>query len=99
MNYLVEIAKRIRAAVPRSLVPEDADDLFLIYAVLARSRGTATTAEDVHDAWTAWMLLRGEDHPSMVPFRELPPEVQAEDEPFAAAIRQIVNSNTKGLHL
>lgn len=96
MNYLLEIANRIRAAVPRSLVPENAEELFLLYAVLARSRRIETSAEDVHDAWTAWMLIRGEEHPSMVSFRDLPPEVQAEDEPFAAAIRKIASRHLEG---
>ena len=89
MNYLVEVANRVRSAVPPSLVPDGADDLFLLYAVLARSRGSQTTAEEVHDAWTAWKLIRGEDHESMVPFRELPPSVRSEDAPFLAAIRQV----------
>lgn len=89
MNYLVDLAEKIRAAVPDSLVPEDADDLFLMYAVLAKSKGVETSAEDVHNAWTAWMLLHGKEHRSMVPYSVLPREVQAEDEPFAAAIREI----------
>jgi hypothetical protein len=92
MNYLAELAARIRDAVPPSLIPEDADDLFLLYAVLAESRGVETSAEDVHTAWTAWMFLRGEDHESMVPFVDLPPEIQAEDEPFAQAIRSVTAS-------
>jgi hypothetical protein len=89
MNYLTEIARRIRAAVPPSLVPEDSDDLFLLYAVLAESQGVKTSTEDVHNAWTAWKILHGEDHQSMVPFSELPPDVKAEDEPFAEAIRKV----------
>jgi hypothetical protein len=89
MNYLVEIANQIRAAIPDTLVPEDADELFLTYAVLARSRGTETTAENVHDAWTAWMASRREHHDSMVPFADLPASVQREDEPFAEAIRRV----------
>ena len=89
MNYLVEIANQIRAAIPDTLVPEDADELFLTYAVLVRSLGTKTTAENVHDAWTAWMASRGEHHDSMVPFADLPASVQREDEPFAEAIRRV----------
>ena len=89
MNYLVEIANRIRASLPHKSVPENSDDLFLMYAVLACAVGTATTAENVHDAWTAWMATRGEDHDSMIPFAKLPASVQREDEPFAEAIRRV----------
>ena len=85
MNYLLEIANQIRAAIPDTLVPEDAD----MYAVLVRSLGTETTAENVHGAWTAWMASRGEHHDSMVPFADLPASVQREDEPFAEAIRRV----------
>ena len=95
MNYLVEIANQIRAAVPGALVPEDSDDLFLMYAVLARSAGGHTTAENVHDAWTAWMASRGERHESMVPFADLPTSVQREDEPFAKAIRSVASAQTR----
>lgn len=96
MTYLRDTAIRIRAAVPEDLVPADSDDLFLLYALLARTSGEATTAADVHNAWTAWKLLHGEQHSSMVPFSELPPDVQAEDEPFAAAIRQVAGSSANG---
>jgi len=61
----------------------------------ARARGAVagltfdTTAEDVHDTWTAWMSARGEEHPSMRPFASLPASVRRQDEPFAAAIRRV----------
>ncbi len=96
MNYLVEIANQIQAAIPDTLVPENADELFLTYAVLVRSVGTETTAENVHDAWTAWMAARGEHHDSMVPFAELPANVQREDEPFAEAIRRVAATAGRG---
>ena len=87
MNYLLRIADRIRHLLPREILPADADALLLIYAVLARAKVEATTAEDVHDAWTAWMLIRGERHPSMRAFDELSEAVRREDEPFVQAIR------------
>ncbi len=88
MSYLADDADRLRAMVPSELVPsEDAQSLFLLYAVLLHVRGDAVTRRDVHEAWTAWMELRDEQHDSMRPFDELSAEVQAEDEPFVAAIR------------
>jgi len=49
------------------------------------------TAENVHDAWTAWMTARGKEHDSMVPFGKLAPDVQLEDEPFVLAIRRVAD--------
>ncbi len=91
MNYLLEIASRIKAEVPESLLPDsETRNLFILYALIALSRGTSVTAEDVHNAWNAWMLLRGENHPSMVPFEELSKNKKEEDNPFLEAIRRVV---------
>ncbi|WP_425547664.1 DUF7701 domain-containing protein [Brevibacterium daeguense] len=38
-----------------SSVSESTESLFLMYAVLMRTKGAETTASDVHDAWSAWM--------------------------------------------
>lgn len=92
MSYLSDDAMKVRAAVPDGTdVPDDADDLFLLYALLLNVKGDQVTAGDVHDAWTAWMELRGQDHASMKPFSELSAAVQVEDEPFATAIRVAAN--------
>ena len=87
--YLREDAKRIKEALPNGTeVPEDADDLFLLYAVLLRAKGPAVTAADVHDAWVAWTAGREPHHSALVPYEDLPIETRAEDEPFADAIRR-----------
>ncbi len=97
MTYLEEIASDIEAEVDPKLVPdEDTTGLFLMYAVLADARGSEVTAQDVHDAWSAWMILRGEEHRSLVPFDELPSEVQAQDEPFVEAIRRVARRRAGG---
>lgn len=88
MTYLDDVAETVRACVPDGVeVPDDADDLFRLYAVLVRAKGTSVTDEDVHDAWVAWMTNRGEQHDAMVPFGELDRDVRAQDAPFADAIR------------
>jgi hypothetical protein len=89
MSYLRDLAQAIRAEVPAALVPQSSDDLFLIYAALARIKGESVTAQDVHEAWVAWMEMHSETHESMVPFSELPPSVRKEDGPFVAAIRAV----------
>lgn len=87
-NYVAEVAAAIRQAIKPDLLPRgDVDLLFLFYAVLAMTRGVKTTAEDVHNAWTAWMVATGQDHDAMRPYSELPPDVQAEDVPYVRAIR------------
>jgi hypothetical protein len=90
MNYLDVVATQIRDQLPTELIPEsDADDLFRAYAVLALAKGTEVSREDVHHAWVGWMLSRGQEHESMVPFVELDAKTQAEDSPFVTAIRHV----------
>ena len=90
MTYLDALADEIRAAVPPDLVPDDdVTELFRVYAVLLLAKGDAVTGSDVHNAWVAWMLGRGERHPSLVPFADLNRPTQAEDRPFVLAIRAV----------
>jgi hypothetical protein len=92
MSYLDDIAALVKDEVPVEVgIPEEADHLFVLYAVLVRVRGQATTARDVHDAWSAWMRTKDPAHESLVPFEQLPPDVQAEDEPFVEAIRAVAS--------
>lgn len=93
MNYLDEIAHAIRrAAQPDALPDDDTSDLFRLYAVLLLAKDSEVTHEDVHNAWVAWMLNKGEYHPSLVPFEELDTQTQAEDSPFVEAIRDVARS-------
>lgn len=88
LNYLAQDAARIRSSLQQgTAVPDNADGLFLLYAVLLRAKGVEVQAEDVHDAWSAWMASIDPEHESVVPFTELDAGTKAEDEPFLAAIR------------
>lgn len=88
MSYLDADAELIRSCLPAGTgVPEDSDDLFILYAVLARAKGESTQAADVHDAWSAWMSRSLPDHESIRPYDQLPSSVQSEDTPFLIAIR------------
>ena len=91
MSYLDHTARTIRDAVSPDLVPADADleQLFLLYAVLARVKGLRTTPSDVHDAWVAWMLARGEEHEAIRPYEELDPDTASQDVPFVEAIWRV----------
>ncbi|MFI7131156.1 hypothetical protein ACIBQ1_36100 [Nonomuraea sp. NPDC050153] len=88
MSYLDADAHLIRSLLPaQAAPPDDAAGLFVLYAVLLRAKGEEVSAEDVHDAWSAWMSTRDPDHPALVPFADLPLSTQAADEPYAMAIR------------
>lgn len=96
VNYIERDAALIRESLPKGTeVPEGSGDLFRIYAVLLRSKGTQTTAADVHDAWSAWMSGTDPEHESITPFSELDSETQAEDGPFLSAIRRAATSGDK----
>lgn len=91
-NYIVDIADRIKQEVPPDLLPqEDTDLLFRLYAVLALTVGERVQASNVHDAWSAWMSQRNPEHASIQPFEALSEDVQAQDEPFAEAIRKVAS--------
>jgi hypothetical protein len=97
VTYLGDVAQAIRDEVPPSLIPDEpADSLFLIYAVLALAKGTLVTAEDVHNGWSAWMIGRGQEHESIVPYTDLPDSTRREDDPFVLAIRRVAERNKFG---
>jgi hypothetical protein len=87
--YLDQIAAVIRSHIPDDRMPEGkADELLRLYAILLRAKGSTVTQSDVHDAWSAWMSVRAGNHVSLVPYEDLPIDVQVEDRVFASAIRQ-----------
>jgi hypothetical protein len=96
MNYLDVLAGEIRSAVAADALPDDTSSLFRTYAVLLLARGEEVTRENVHNAWVAWMLDRGESHESMVPFAMLPAKTKEEDSPFVVAIRTIARRRALG---
>jgi hypothetical protein len=88
MSYLDDVAARIRRHVPADVLPVgDLDALFRLYAVLALAKGEAVTAEDVHNAWAAWMQRSDTGHASIRPFAELDHATRAADDPYVDAIR------------
>ena len=90
-NYIDIVASEVREATPRDRLPAHGHDLaalFRLYALVARIKGEQTTAADVHDAWSVWMLNRGEADEAIRPFEELHDAQQCDDdEPIVAAIR------------
>jgi hypothetical protein len=92
MNYLQALAQEIRAEVAEDVIPHDETaELFLIYAGLLLAKGSAVTAEDVHNAWAVWMTSQNPEHESTRPFSDLDPEAQREDRPFVDAIIEVAH--------
>lgn len=90
MTYLDEIGAAISARLSPDELPQgDVESLMRLYAVLALAKGTRTTAEDVHNAWVAWMAGIDPGHDALRPFGELDQKTRDEDAPFLAAIRAV----------
>jgi hypothetical protein len=93
MSYVDELAHAIQRELPPDLVPGgDTGSLFRLYALLALSRGSEVSREDVHDAWSAWMSDRDPGHPALRPFAELDAKTQQADQPYVDAIRKVAAS-------
>ncbi len=89
-NYLQRVAEQIRVCIDPDVLPdEDVESLLLDYAVLALAKGRNVTAEDVHNAWTAWMTGVDPTHESLRPYSELSREDRLQDVPFTSAIREV----------
>lgn len=95
VNYIDQIADAIKYEVsPGKLPDENTTLLFRLYAVLALAKGTNVTLEDVHNAWSAWMIGSDPNHESIRPFGELSLSTQREDEPYVRAIRTVADRLT-----
>ena len=91
MSYLDDLGAAIRARVPDDkLHGGELDPLFRLYAVLALAKGEAVNAEDVHNAWAAWMADHEPGHAALRPFDDLDAATQAADDPYVEAIRSTV---------
>lgn len=94
MNYIQELADKIKSEVPSALLPDEPnlDTLFAIYAVLLLAKGNETTLEDVHNCWSAWKSQKDASHNSIKPFVELSNKIQEQDRPFVEAIHAVARS-------
>jgi hypothetical protein len=89
-NYIEQVATQIRDLIDPAILPKEGlDQLFASYALLALSKGTDVSNEDVHDAWSTWATEFDPGNDSIVPYSELSIDVQAEDTVFRNAIRAV----------
>lgn len=83
-NYVQDVVDRLARRLPGQ------DDAVLrLYALLVLTLGVHTSLRDVHDAWAVWRSVTKPDHPDLVRFEGLSPEVQAYDQKYALAIREV----------
>ena len=87
MSYITGVTAALAAELP-TCDPA----LLRLYALLALTTGTETTLENVHDAWACWREATRPDHPALVPFADLAPDVQELDRKYAGAIRKVAAS-------
>jgi hypothetical protein len=88
-NYIDDIAAKIGALCDMTMEGPRSRRLLRIYAVLCLAKGENTTAEDVHDAWSAWCAEERPDHKALVPFVDLSPDVQRMDVQYQDAITEV----------
>ena len=85
MSYITDITDNLTSAGLDDCPP----DLLRHYALLVLTVGADTALVDVHDAWACWREATRPDHPSLVPFGDLTPEVQELDRKYMDAIRKV----------
>jgi len=67
-------------------LPKCEPELLDLYLSLVFTTGSATTLENVHDAWSIWKNRIRPDHWSLIPFDELSADVQVKDQKYVDAI-------------
>lgn len=82
MNYIQEVRDLLKTKI------DVESDLLDLYTLLVLVRGQNCSLEDVHDAWSVWRNNTNSEHPSLIPFHELPPSVKELDRGYTNAIRE-----------
>lgn len=95
MNYIDYLAEEIGKLCRMSMEDPKERSLLRAYAVLGLACGEEATSFDVHCAWSAWCLEHHPGHPSIRPFSNLTPEVQALDNPYRDAIRALAGQHQR----
>jgi hypothetical protein len=72
-------------------MPSCAVELLDVYALLVLIKGSDTTSENVHDAWSVWQNNVNPTHKSLVPFKALPKEIQELDDEYRDMIHYVAD--------
>lgn len=89
MNYVEEIQEELVKKIKVN------KNLLSLYSLLVLTKGINVTLKDVHDAWALDKNRTFPEHYSIVPFEELPYEVQQKDFYYANAIREVARKFKK----
>lgn len=88
-TYIEQVRAALLAALGENEQAWDNDRPLLdLYTLLVLTRGMDCTCEDIHDAWAIARQRTRPEHPALVPFGELTPNVQAYDVLFRDAVHQ-----------
>jgi len=100
-TYIEEIATRVKNVwAPQCALTEGDRTIYLIFAILALTKGTDTTKEDVHHALDAWNVLIDPEFKGVVPFDEMPAYIQNSAQPFVDAIHKVsIEEKSVSLHI
>lgn len=91
MMYLDDLAEDIHEAAHGTATIDDEDKpLYRMYAVLALAKGQDVTAEDVHNAWAAFVVAFNPGHPWLIPFYDLEDKIKQLDYRYVDAIRYVM---------
>lgn len=86
MNYI----QNIKVALKKQPEMEGCEDELLdLYTLLVLVKGQETTASDIHDAWAVWQNRMYASHRSIVPFENLPADMQELDKPYKNAVARV----------
>ncbi len=81
------VATLIRAQFPDGTFERPGmNELLDMYAIIALTKGAATTNRDVHHAWLIWARRHDPRNPDLIAYHDLPQAVKDQDSPFARAI-------------
>jgi hypothetical protein len=86
-NYVQGIRDELAARLPGC-----SPALIDLYTLLGLQYGLRVDAIKVHNAWSVWCNNANPNHPALIPFPFLAPDVQALDEPYVDAIRAAVEA-------
>ena len=90
MNYLDLLASKVYQAAHPETTPHDFNlPLYRLYAVLVLAKGQQVTAEDVHNAWSAWASEHALQNQNIIPFKELSSHTQSKDHLYVQAIHDV----------
>lgn len=86
-NYMLKREEILKEELNEEL-PEVLFSNYLSLACTSASTGTPITNEEIHDAWSIWKNKVDKTHKSIIPYIQLPIEIQELDTPYTDAVNR-----------